>query len=306
MIGLGWVGTNNTPYRKACGKNGFYGAAQFIHNQGWDPTAQTPPQVTKVKVKNEQWSPISEGRDELSANYTNKAGELNLVIVKDGCTNDECFFPTEVSQYINNSIEQTGMAIIRGAVDEATIQKLRNGGDVKNSHPDASEIKVKPDKKPKQLAVTDASGLSGEDGSYYCDIQKTTYLDRLQDIVVSSLKGEHVKASDYTKCILLKYSKGGENFSHRDENKGVCNFQALLILSSSDEYDGGEFYVARRMRSLEREGVDDGEISFVRTCSPKLDAGDLVIFDSGHEGGEYEHGMKRVTRGKRVAVGLLQ
>lgn len=43
----------------------------------------------------------------------------------------------------------------------------------------------------------------------------------------------------------------------------------------------------------------------VRTCSPKLNAGELVLFQADSEGA-YDHGMKVVTRGERMAVGLLQ
>ena len=67
------------------------------------------------------------------------------------------------------------------------------------------------------------------------------------------------------KYILLKYSKGGENWSHRDDNDGdYFEYQALLMLSDSEDYDGGD-YVAKR-------SSDDGKIS--RTYSPKLNAGD--------------------------------
>ena len=45
--------------------------------------------------------------------------------------------------------------------------------------------------------------------------------------------------------------------------------------------------------------------SVIRICSPKLDSGDLILFQASKEG-EYDHGMKTVTRGERVAIGLLQ
>ena len=40
-------------------------------------------------------------------------------------------------------------------------------------------------------------------------------------------------------------------------------------------------------------------------CSPKLNGGDLILFQDSKDG-EYDHGMKTVTRGERVAIGLLQ
>jgi predicted 2-oxoglutarate/Fe(II)-dependent dioxygenase YbiX len=82
------------------------------------------------------------------------------------------------------------------------------------------------------------------------------------------------------------------------------------MLSNSDEYDGGEFYVAKRCDSEESNFNDHGNggkinIKIIRTCCPKLAAGDLVIFRAEKKGG-YDHGMKEVTKGERIAVGLLQ
>ena len=73
------------------------------------------------------------------------------------------------------------------------------------------------------------------------------------------------------------------------------------MLSNSTDYDGGEFYVAKRCD----DDKDDNQPSVIRMCSPKLDAGDLILFQASKEG-EYDHGMKTVTKGERVAIGLLQ
>ena len=69
---------------------------------------------------------------------------------------------------------------------------------------------------------------------------------------MSSLKNEggRVNTADERKYIILKYSKGGENWAHRDANSdGFFQYQALLMLSNGDEYSGGEFYVVRRFES---------------------------------------------------------
>ena len=52
------------------------------------------------------------------------------------------------------------------------------------------------------------------------------------------------------------------------------------MLSNSDEYDEGEVYVAEHCDSEERNFNDSGKINIkiIRTCCPKLDASDLVIF----------------------------
>jgi hypothetical protein len=163
------------------------------------------------------------------------------------------------------------------------------------------------------IAETTGSGCRGEASltsplkegkllsSYYVDVDCPD-LDLLQDIIVSSLKVEPniIKSTKHRKSMLLKYSKGAENWTHTDGNNGQWfSYQALLMLSDSAEYDGGEFYVAKR----------DGE-KIIRTCCPTLNAGDLIIFQAGSgqyfQGLKYFHGMKKVTRGERVAAGLLQ
>ena len=97
------------------------------------------------------------------------------------------------------------------------------------------------------------------------------------------------------KYIYLRYTEGGENWSHRDGNNDtIFPYQAVLMLSDAKEYGGGEFYVATKEESL-----------IVRTSCPKLNAGDLVIFQAGKDG-NYYHGMKTVTSGERKAIGLFQ
>ena len=46
-------------------------------------------------------------------------------------------------------------------------------------------------------------------------------------------------------------------------------------------------------------------VALLRTYTPKLNAGDVVIFQSDADG-SYDLGMMEVTEGERIAVGLLQ
>ena len=72
----------------------------------------------------------------------------------------------------------------------------------------------------------------------------------------------------------------------------------MCVIELEDDYDGGEFYLAKRNDTNKPPSI-------IRMCSPKLDAGDMVIFQAS-KGAEYDHGMKTVTKGERVAIGLLQ
>jgi predicted 2-oxoglutarate/Fe(II)-dependent dioxygenase YbiX len=76
------------------------------------------------------------------------------------------------------------------------------------------------------------------------------------------------------------------------------------MLSNITDYDGGEFYVAKRCNDTNGKKKKQRP-SVIRMCSPKLNAGDLILFQASKEG-DYDHGMKTVTRGERVAIGLLQ
>ena len=136
-------------------------------------------------------------------------------------------------------------------------------------------------------------------GSYYNDMKKITYLNDMQTNLYESLTAASGKKKSMPqknkKYIYLRYTKGGENWAHRDGNNDVIfPYQAVLMLSNADEYGGGEFYVASREESL-----------IVRTSCPKLTAGDLVIFQAGKDG-NYYHGMRTVTSGERKAIGLFQ
>eukprot|EP00804_Cyclotella_cryptica_P008038 CCRYP_004547-RA/>CCRYP_004547-RA protein AED:0.23 eAED:0.23 QI:278/1/1/1/0/0/3/1590/422 len=330
-IGMGWVATNNTYIRQV--RSGFYNAAKSFYEQnGWKYPMCPLPIVTAVNVEDFDFVGNCGNRICINGrNYTNEKEEWDFTIlnVDDNCSDENvCIFPLAVAKIIDDNLQEVGMDIIRRAVDQPTIEKLRGGTNTTGKgHPDAKRLEEtgRPgDRKP--IRHTSGNGLAGEElynynltrrtgkcGSYYSDLAESKYLDQLQSIVVRSLLQFKATTNDSKedekesttlsitgkrKYILLKYATGGENWAHRDGNIGeVFPYQALLMLSNSDEYDGGEFYVAKQK-------VNEGhEITITRRCSPNLNAGDLVIFraDKG-----YDHGMKTVTRGERVAVGLLQ
>jgi len=289
---LEWVSTNVTSVRPRT-KPKFDGAKIIYEANGWRPPKEPLPPFRKMQVEDVEW-----------ANYDE--GGFDFVIMPNH-SDEQCdAFPSDSSKRIHSSMEKTGMAIIRGALNQPTIKSLRYGGSsAEGCHPDAEKIETM--KKLEKLTFTSASGLCGEDaffdhggkpiGSHYAAIKNSTFLNQMQAIILRSLDGvsrteAEAASTNERKCILLKYSKGGVNWAHRDGN---CKYQALLMLSSSDEYEGGEFYVARRK----------GECRFTRTYTPKLNAGDLVLFRSDADGG-YDHGMMEVTEGERIAVGLLQ
>jgi len=293
IIGMGWVATNETPYRKAVGAL-FDEAVKIYERDDWKSMPkQTLPKITKIKVEDVEW---------ISSKFYNSSIELEDGIIKIGCTNNKCIFSNQLMDSIKTSIDKTGMAVIPNAVDESTIQKLLTGETTGSSHPDATQIKEHP--KVHKLLYTSGNGKEGR----YNDIQGNTYLNRLQNVIVSSLKKEETitNTSDKRKYILLNYSEGGENWAHRDSIKDDDYFpyQGLLMLSNIEDYDGGEFYVAKRCDDDDTNGKKQCP-SVIRTCSLKLDAGDLILFQASKEG-EYDHGMKTVTRGERVAIGLLQ
>jgi len=309
-IGLGWV-CNNTTYLRGIMAQYYKMAKKFYESNGYKPPKnlhEIP--VQEIEVRDWQWTP-KHGIDSagmVGTEYTNKDGYLEFIVTR----KDRDVIPSVIANQIHSSIRETGMTIIRGAVDKATIEQLQSDQAIYNSHRDAAKLELA--KNRIKLRDTSGSGMAGEEsfefikekgkqeiiGSFYCGINQSTYLDQLQDILLMSLKLEGGKEPQPKKYIYLKYSKEGENWAHRDANKDeVFPYQALLMLSSSDGYDGGEFYVARQVIDIFNKSAID------RVCSPKLDAGDLVIFQAGKDGG-YDHGMKKVTRGERVAIGLLQ
>lgn len=285
-----------------------------------------------------QWTPhdasalVVDGRA-----YTDGDGYLEFDILG---LDEGGSFPAAVMERINTSIDRTGMAVIRSAVSKPMIRESGRDGPIKafvagealvreaevgeNKTRSSSEIVhtrwILNDKDRvrgrQYLQRSAGSGEAGEAihrngreerGSFYVNVVSSKYLDRLQGAIVRSLRRGTSEEGDTDetvanerKALLLKYSKGGENYSHRDANTdGYFDCQALLMLSSKDEYGGGRFYVVTKVPRA------NGGSRIVRTLCPQLDAGDLVIFRADNRG-DFDHGMTAVTSGERVAIGLLQ
>ena len=247
-LGLGWVCNNTTDLRMIMAQH-YHMAKKFYEENGYEPPInlhEIP--LQKIEVRDWEWTQPKGGVEGMDGT------EHQFVI-------DERI-PDAVTKQIHTSIRNTGMAIIRGAVDKAAIEQIQSN--------------IEFAKTPTQLSDTSGLGMAGSNRSFYCDINQSKYLDQLQDNLLKSLKLECGNEPKPKKYIYLKYSKGGENFAHRDGNDDKAfPYQAVLMLSNSGEYDGGQFYVAKRVNNA----ID-------RTCTPKLDAGDLG--------------------GNREAIGLLQ
>ena len=86
--------------------------------------------------------------------------------------------------------------------------------------------------RPVTLAYTKGDGKEG----YYNGIQDNSYLNRLQDVIIRSLKGIEQTmntTSEKRKYIILKYKEGGENWAHRDGNSDqYFPYQAVLMFSN--------------------------------------------------------------------------
>ena len=109
---------------------------------------------------------------------------------------------------------------------------------------------------------------------------------------------ERCRAAGQTRgsVILIVYPEGGVNHAHRDlYGDEFFPLQALLVLSRRGrDFDGGDFFLVEERR--------DGD----RRHDLPVDAGDLVVFPSRDgPAGPMRHGMTPVTRGQRVAVGLV-
>jgi len=111
-IGLGWVASNSVPVRMVCCEfykevNGFY-----RHNYGQDSDNwKRPSKVPETKMT------------DIEETLWDTKDALNFVLVDQDCTADECIFPTDVTERNNTAIQETGMCLIREAVEKATIQR---------------------------------------------------------------------------------------------------------------------------------------------------------------------------------------
>jgi len=146
----------------------------------------------------------------------------------------------------------------------------------------------------KEQVLRESSG-SGTCGSYFTIGKEPPALQA----VIAALRTWLTPTPTPEQCdsLFLRYGVGGVNWAHQDQ--GEFAWQAVLLLNPPTEYDGGALYVVdvNDVKPLQRREV------------PFENVGDVVIFAANSmapSGRHFYHGMTKVTRGQRLAVGLLQ
>jgi hypothetical protein len=105
--------------------------------------------------------------------------------------------------------------------------------------------------------------------------------------------------------LLLRYERGGYNRMHRDVYGDVAfPLQVACLLSSpGSDFEGGEFLVSEGRARMQ-----------TRTTAVRLAAGDAIVFANavrpvastrGYARAAMRHGVSTVTRGERVALGII-
>jgi hypothetical protein len=264
-LGLGWVSIGDHAHRQVCGS---------IYDRAKETLA----------VSSRQHLP----KPNLSTIHVEER-----VLNNSHCynsTDHDCMLSPKDAKSVLKSIQETGMALIKGAVD---ISKI----DIEKCEDTT--------KTPKRIKATKGNGKAGiEDfkhpknrmiyGSYYNDMKKMTYLDDIQTNLYKSLLSLPTAKSRFRRSKRSTFILDTPKEERIGPIETVIMIQSVLMLSDAKEYGGGEFYVATKEESL-----------IVRTSCPKLNAGDLVIFQAGTDG-NYYHGMRTVTSGERKAIGLFQ
>ncbi|GFH56182.1 hypothetical protein CTEN210_12658 [Chaetoceros tenuissimus] len=148
---------------------------------------------------------------------------------------------------------------------------------------------------PTKIQQTTGNGIAGETKSYYADATSDYWIKVQNHILRGFLCDndcfEQVKGNK--KAIILKYGQGAENHAHQDNNQcDIFPYQATVLFS--ENFEGGEFYVAFKEES-----------TITRRIVKLENKGDMVIFAASKKS-KYFHGMMRVTKGERSAVGLFQ
>ena len=148
---------------------------------------------------------------------------------------------------------------------------------------------------PTKIQHTTGNGIAGETESYYADATSDYWIKVQNHILKSFLSNDddYKQTRESKKAIILKYGQGAENHAHQDNNQcDIFPYQATVLFS--DDFEGGEFYVAFKEKS-----------TITRRIVRLENKGDMVIFAASKKS-EYFHGMMRVTKGERSAVGLFQ
>lgn len=309
-LGLEWVATNTTPFRITVGNLFDAAAAHHRSNSNNDRT-------TTKRRKRSQILPDIQIQDESVREITNLQGPL-LNQRKGG--KPSCF-STEQRQAVRHQLDSQGVCVVRRAVPSRVAQAI--AGDV-------TEQCLKPKAKTAKLAETTGNGVAGTPPSIYRDLppatagQRRELQDALWDLLLGTGSGnETIDAEPSRKDILLLYGHNAQNWAHQDNNREEVPIQAMLMLSDPQcDFEGGEFYVARRQdTAIDDDNNDEAmNIGIQRNIAPLENAGDLLLFQAGKKTGWW-HGMlparrrhQRSTKDKdeasdvyiRRAVGMLQ
>ncbi|EJK73033.1 hypothetical protein THAOC_05369, partial [Thalassiosira oceanica] len=137
--------------------------------------------------------------------------------------------------------------------------------------------------KRKKITYTSGNGVDGVAGSYYAD-SPSEYWVQVQNKILRALLTDddcYRRVKSRKKAIILSYSQGSENWAHKDGNDDAnFPFQATVLLTDDKEFDGGEFYVAKKL------GIDE----IARTIVKMRESGDMVLFAASKKLPHF-HGM---------------
>ena len=271
LIGMGWVATNTTAYRKSMGNPAgkFIAARAILEANGWQPPAAPLPTTSKVRVDDK----IIPKEAEFSHLHENKDGILS-------------------------ALKEHGVVVIRGLYSQEVGEALDEEGPTKRKLAHT-----------KGDGVAGGAGLGSSyyadlKSMKWKELQTCLLSEFLTGDVL-----EHAKQN--RKAIVLRYAEGAENFAHRDGLSATtdanCSTKAfpyqgtVMISRPGIDFTGGEFYVSSK-------DAESGKIT--RTKVEFENPGDVVLFRADNEG-NYDHGMLPVGKGsaatcQRVAIGLFQ
>lgn len=104
--------------------------------------------------------------------------------------------------------------------------------------------------------------------------------------------------------LVLRYETGGYNRMHQDTYGEIAfPLQVACLLSPVESFDGGEFLISENRPRMQ-----------VRTEAVRLEQGDGIVFANtirpvpsprGYARADMRHGMSRVRRGTRYALGVI-
>uniref|UniRef100_A0A7S3P457 Fe2OG dioxygenase domain-containing protein n=1 Tax=Amphora coffeiformis TaxID=265554 RepID=A0A7S3P457_9STRA len=294
-IRLGWIATNTTPFRIVVGK--LYDQALAIVKQKQQQKSLPAFRNKRVKyTTTEQLPSIQIDTTPVPPNSTIQ-GPLALPTA----------FTRKQRMAVWHDLETYGACVIRNAVSMHDLAAMTPTTTAKDDTRQGIKIY--------RLAETMGNGVAGTPPSRYFDLPKphsaclleleTTLWNLLLEREGGDEMGDNPQftkggpeAPSPRKSIFLQYGAGAENWAHQDNNRQKVPIQAVLLTSQPEaDFDGGEFYVAKRQQQQEQrdEPKDDGPhvLKFCRHVVSWQNTGDLVLFQAGKDTG-WSHGMMPV------------